>query len=196
LAILAAAEKDRPTDFAIKSLFVVFMSMPAFWLGVLLILLFSVKLGLFPVSGYGSGALGRLWHLFLPALVIAVGTSALTIRSLRSSILAVTHADYIDTARAKGLKPPAVMLRHILRNSMISTISVLAVHTSWIIGGTVVVESVFAVPGLGYLLVSSIFSRDYPMVQGLTVVFAILVVAISLLTDIAYALVDPRVRYD
>jgi peptide/nickel transport system permease protein len=161
-----------------------------------LILLFSVKLGLFPVSGYGSGALGRLWHLFLPALVIAVGTSALTIRSLRSSILAVTHADYIDTARAKGLKPPAVMLRHILRNSMISTISVLAVHTSWIIGGTVVVESVFAVPGLGYLLVSSIFSRDYPMVQGLTVVFAILVVAISLLTDIAYALVDPRVRYD
>jgi peptide/nickel transport system permease protein len=196
LAILAAAEKDRPTDFAIKSLFVVFMSMPAFWLGVLWILLFSVKLGLFPVSGYGSGALGRLWHLFLPALVIAVGTSALTIRSLRSSILAVTHADYIDTARAKGLKPPAVMLRHILRNSMISTISVLAVHTSWIIGGTVVVESVFAVPGLGYLLVSSIFSRDYPMVQGLTVVFAILVVAISLLTDIAYALVDPRVRYD
>jgi len=196
LAVLAAVKKDRPADFAVKSIFVVFMSMPSFWLGVLLILLFSVKLGLFPVSGYGSGVAGRLWHLFLPALVIAAGTSALTIRSLRSSILAVTHADYVDTARAKGLRPPAVMLRHILRNSLISTISVLAVHTSWIIGGTVVIESVFAVPGLGYLLVSSIFSRDYPMVQGLTVVFAILVVAISLLTDIAYAVVDPRVRYD
>jgi peptide/nickel transport system permease protein len=151
---------------------------------------------LFPVSGYGTGVVDRAWHLFLPAFVIAVATSALTIRSLRSSILAVKDADYIDTARAKGLRSHAVVLRHILRNSLVSTVSVLGVHTSWIIGGTVVVEAVFAIPGLGYLLVSSIFTRDYPMVQGLTVTFAILVVLISLLTDIAYALIDPRVRYD
>lgn len=196
LAIVAAFRKGRPADYIIKGVFVVGMSMPSFWLGVLLILLLSLKLHLFPVSGYGSGGIDRIWHLFLPSFVIAVATSALTIRSLRSSILGVKDADYIDTARAKGLKPHAVVLRHILRNSLISTVSVLGVHTSWIIGGTVVIEAVFAIPGLGQLLVSSIFSRDYPMVQGLTVTFAVLVVLISLLTDIAYALIDPRVRYD
>jgi peptide/nickel transport system permease protein len=105
-------------------------------------------------------------------------------------------ADYVDTARAKGLPAGTVMLRHILRNSLISTVSVLSVHTSWIIGGTVVVEAVFAIPGLGHLLVSSIFARDYPLVQGLTVTFAVLVVAIGLLTDLSYALIDPRVRYE
>jgi len=196
LAIFVAMRKDRPADLLVKSLFVVLMSLPPFWLGILLILLFSIKLHWFPVSGYGSNIIENIWYLFLPALVIALATSALTIRSLRSSIIAVATADYVDTARAKGLKPGAVMRRHILRNSLVSTVSVLAVHTSWIIGGTVVVESVFAVPGLGYLLVSSIFTRDYPMVQGLTVTFAMLVVLISLLTDIAYALIDPRVRYD
>src|SRR5262249_12666045 len=154
LAILAAFRKDRPADYIVKGLFVVGMSMPSFWLGVLLILLLSLKLHLFPVSGYGVGIVDRAWHLFLPAFVIAVATSALTIRSLRSSILAVKDADYIDTARAKGLRSHTVVLRHILRNSLVSTVSVLGVHTSWIIGGTVVVEAVFAIPGLGYLLVS------------------------------------------
>ncbi len=196
LAIFVAMRKDRPADLLVKGVFVVLMSLPPFWLGILLILLFSIKFHWFPVSGYGSNIIENLSYLFLPALVIALATSALTIRSLRSSIIAVATADYVDTARAKGLRRGAVMRRHILRNSLVSTVSVLAVHTSWIIGGTVVVESVFAVPGLGYLLVSSIFTRDYPMVQGLTVTFALLVVFISLLTDIAYALLDPRVRYD
>ena len=196
LAILAASRKDGPTDFGIKATFVVLMSMPSFWLGILFILLFSIRVPLFPVSGYGEGIVDRLWHLFLPALTIGVATSALTIRSLRSSILAVMTADYVDTARAKGLPAGTVMLRHILRNSLISTVSVLSVHTSWIIGGTVVVEAVFAIPGLGHLLVSSIFARDYPLVQGLTVTFAVLVVAIGLLTDLSYALIDPRVKYE
>jgi len=168
--------------------------MPAFWLGMLLVLLLALVFPLFPVSGYGTGLLGRLHHLFLPAFVIAVGTAALTIRSLRSSVIEVMKADYIDTARAKGLRGRTVLFRHILRNSLISTISVLGVHTSWVIGGTVVVESVFAVPGLGYLLVSSISARDYPLVQGLTVTFAVLVVFINLLTDIGYAIADPRVK--
>lgn len=106
------------------------------------------------------------------------------------------NADFIDTARAKGLPSHIVMQRHVLRNSILSTVSVLSVHTSWIIGGTVVVEAVFAIPGLGHLLVSSIFARDYPLVQGLTVTFALLVVAIGLLTDIAYALIDPRVSFE
>ncbi|TXH34877.1 MAG: ABC transporter permease [Rhodospirillaceae bacterium] len=194
LALIAALRKNGITDHAIKIFFVAVMSMPAFWLGVLVVLLLSVVYPIFPVSGYGDTFVDRVYHLFLPALIIALGTAALTIRSLRSSLIDVMRADYIDTARAKGLRQRVVLFRHILRNSLISTISVLGVHTSWVIGGTVVIESVFAIPGLGYLLVSSISARDYPMVQGLTVTFAVLVVAINLVTDIAYAIADPRVK--
>jgi peptide/nickel transport system permease protein len=196
LAMLAAVRRNSWVDFAIKAVFVVAMSMPPFWLGVLLILLLGLKFPIFPVSGYGEGFFGHLWHLFLPAFVIALGTAALTIRSLRSSIIAVRTADFIDTARAKGLPENAVLRRHVLRNSLISTISVLSVHTSWIIGGTVVIEAVFALPGVGDLLVTSIFTRDYPVVQGLTVTFAALVMLISLITDVAYAAVDPRIRLE
>jgi peptide/nickel transport system permease protein len=193
-ALLAALRKDRLLDQAIKVVFVVVMSMPAFWLGILLVMVFSVHLGLTPVSGFGEGLAERLRHLLLPSLVIALGTSALTIRTLRSSLIAVLGADHVDTARAKGLRGSTVLARHVLRNSLISTISVLGVHTSWVIGGTVVIESVFGIPGLGSLLVSSISARDYPMVQGLTVTFAVLVVLVNFVTDIAYAIADPRVK--
>jgi len=194
LALIAALRRNGVVDHGIKIIFVMVMSMPSFWLGVLLVLLLSVVFPIFPVSGYGDGVVDRLYHLFLPAFIISLSTASLTIRSLRSSLLDVMKADYIDTARAKGLRQRVVLFRHILRNSLISTISVLGVHTSWVIGGTVVIESVFAIPGLGYLLVSSISARDYPMVQGLTVTFAVLVVAINLLTDVAYAIADPRVK--
>lgn len=194
LALVSALRRGAATDFAIKVVFVAMMSMPAFWIGVLLILWLGVLVPMFPVSGYGDGFLDRLHHLFLPAFVISLGTTALTIRSLRSSLIDVIKADFVDTARAKGLRGRSVLWRHILPNSLISTISVLGVHTSWVIGGTVVVEAVFAVPGLGFLLVSSISARDYPLVQGLTVTFAVLVVLINLATDIAYALADPRVK--
>ncbi|MGE3876270.1 MAG: ABC transporter permease, partial [Parvibaculaceae bacterium] len=193
LAMLAAVRKGGAFDQLIRVVFVMAMSMPAFWLGVLLVLLLAIYLPLFPVSGYGDGFWDRLHHLALPAFIIALGTAALTIRSLRSSIIAVLGADYVDTARAKGLHERQVLWRHVFRNSLTSTISVLAVHTSWVIGGTVVIETVFGIPGLGSLLVSSISARDYPMVQALTVTFATLVVIINLLTDLAYALVDPRV---
>jgi peptide/nickel transport system permease protein len=196
LAVLSAVKRGRLPDVVIKGAFTAVLSMPQFWLGILLILLFSLRLNLFPVAGYGSGFTGHLWHLFLPALVIALGTAALTIRSLRSSIIAVQTAEFIDTAYAKGLTSGMVMRRHILRNALISTVSVIGVHTGWIIGGTVVIESVFAIPGLGQLLVSSIFSRDYAAVQGLTVTFAILVTIISLATDLSYALIDPRVELE
>jgi peptide/nickel transport system permease protein len=193
LAMLTAVRRGSFFDHAVKLFFVAAMSMPAFWLGVLLVLLLAIELPIFPVSGYGDDWPTRLHHLALPAFIIALGTSALTIRSLRSSIIAVLGADYIDTARAKGLPESAVLWRHVFRNSVMSTISVLAVHTSWVVGGTVVIETVFGIPGLGQLLVSSIGARDYPMVQGLTVTFAVLVVIINLVADIAYSLVDPRV---
>ena len=192
LALLSAVRRGGWADQAIKLVFIAAMSMPAFWLGLLLVLLLSIAVPIFPVSGYGDGLLGHLHHLALPALVIGLGTAALTIRALRSSIIGVLGADYIDTARAKGLPERSVLWRHVLRNSLMSTISILAVHTSWVIGGTVVVETVFGIPGLGHLLVSSIAARDYPVVQGLTVTFALLVVAINLLADVAYVAVDPR----
>lgn len=194
LAMLTAVRRGGIIDQIVRVVFVMAMSMPAFWLGVLLVLLLAIYVPLFPVSGYGQGFWDRLHHLILPAFIIALGTAALTIRSLRSSIIAVLGADYVDTARAKGLAERDVLWRHVFRNSLTSTISVLAVHTSWVIGGTVVIETVFGIPGLGSLLVSSISARDYPMVQALTVTFATLVVIINLLTDLAYALVDPRVN--
>ncbi|CAE6931658.1 Dipeptide transport system permease protein DppB [Paraburkholderia domus] len=193
LAMITAVRRGRLIDRAVKFFFVAAMSMPAFWLGILLVLLLAIYLPVFPVSGYGESLLNHLHHLALPSFVIALSTSALTIKSLRSSIIAVLGADFVDTARAKGMPESLVLWRHVFRNSIMSTISVLAVHTSWVVGGTVVIETVFGIPGLGSLLVSSISARDYPMVQGLTVVFAILVVLINLLTDIAYSLVDPRV---
>lgn len=196
LATISAVRRGGIADLAIKAAFVAILAMPQFWLGLIMILLFSIWLPLFPTSGYGRGLIAHLHHLFLPALAIALATSALTIRSLRSGILAVLKADYVDTARGKGISEHQVMRRHILPNSLIGTISVLGVHTSWVIGGTVVIETVFALPGLGALFVDAIFSRDYPMVQGLTVAFAVLVVLINLLTDLAYALADPRVRLD
>lgn len=196
LAIVSAIRRGGLTDAAIKAAFVVVLAMPSFWLGLILILLFSIWLPLFPTGGYGSGTLGHLHHLFLPALVLALATAALTIRSLRSGILAVLNADYVDMARSKGISDRRVLLAHVLPNSLIGTISVLGVHTSWVIGGTVVIEAVFALPGLGALFVDSIFARDYPVIQGLTVTFAVLVVLINLFTDLAYAAADPRVRLD
>ena len=196
LATLAALKRGSLIDHGIKESFVIALSMPSFWLGVLLMLLFSIKLGLFPVSGYGDSFLSRLWHLFLPAFTIGLATASITIRSLRSSILSVLTADYVDTAKAKGLKRRNIITRHVLRNALISTVSILGVHTGWVIGGTVVIESVFSVPGIGYLLVNSVYTRDYPIIQGLTIVFAMLVISINLLTDISYSIIDPRVTYD
>ena len=193
LAMYTAVRRGSVVDHVVKFFFVVAMSMPAFWLGVLLVLLFAIVFPIVPVSGYGDTLAAHLHHLAWPALIIPLGTCALTIRSLRSAIVAVLGADYVDTARAKGLPERIVLWRHVFRNSLMSTISVLAVHTSWVIGGTVVIETVFGIPGLGSLLVASISARDYPMVQGLTVTFAVLVVIINLLADIGYALVDPRV---
>ena len=196
LAAVSALRKDTFIDQSIKGAFVVALSMPSFWLGIILILLFSIKFGIFPVSGYGETLASRLWHLFLPAFTIGLATASLTIRSLRSSMIAVLTADFIDTAKSKGVRAKNVVLKHVLRNALISTISVLGVHTSWVIGGTVVIETVFSIPGIGYLFVKSILTRDYPMIQGLTVTFAMLVILINFLTDISYSLIDPRVSYD
>ena len=194
-AVLAALHRDGPLDQAIRGFFMATLAMPAFFVGIILVLFFSVKLGLFPTTGYGDGFGDHMWHLFLPALTIALGFAGVLARSLRNSILSVMRADYVDTARAKGVSGPRIMVRHILRNAMLSTITIFGVNVAFLLGSTVIVESVFALGGVGQLLTDSISKRDYTVVQGVTLVIAAFVVLTNILTDLTYVLLDPRVRY-
>ena len=193
-AIIAALSRGRTSDVVIRQVFVLMLALPPFWLSFVFIIVFALNLGLFPTGGVGHGFLENIHRLFLPALVVGLSTAALIQQSLRGTLIETMGADFIDTARAKGLTAAQVFRRHILRNSLISTISVIGVRISWVIGGTVVVEKVFSVPGLGSLLIDAILTRDFPVIRGLTVFFALLVVMVNLVTDIAYAMADPRVR--
>jgi len=196
LATISALRRNGVVDQGVRTTFLVAFAMPPFWVGLVLILLLSLDVHVFPVAGYGTTFLDHLYNLFLPALTIALGFSAILIRTLRNGILGILRADYIDTARAKGLARGRLLRRHVLRNAMLSAVTVLGVNLSFLIGSTVVIENVFALPGLGQLLASSITTRDLSVVQGITLVFGILVVTINLLTDVAYAALDPRVAYD
>jgi peptide/nickel transport system permease protein len=172
------------------------LGMPSFWLAFLLILLLGIDLHAFPVSGYGNGFFGHLRSMFLPSLTAALALAPVVIRSLRASMLTVLGADYITTARSKGVPGPRLFFRHVLRNAVIPAVTVLGINIGFLIGNTVIIENVFAIPGVGQLMINSIFQRDFPVVQGVTLVFAVLVVLINLLADMAYAALDPRVRFD
>ncbi len=194
LGIASALRRNRFTDHAIRIVTLIAFAMPAFWLGLILIRKFSLDLGLFPVSGYGDGLLDHLHHLTLPAVTIGLFLAAMLVRSLRSSLIDVFSAEYIEAARARGLSESRIVLKHSLRNALIATVTVLAVNLGWLISSAVVIEKVFDVPGLGHLLVESIFTRDFPTIQALTLVFGLLVITINLLVDLSYAIIDPRVR--
>jgi peptide/nickel transport system permease protein len=196
LAIIATLRPNGIADQTIRTVFVVTLAMPSFWVGVILILLLSINLRLFPVTGFGDTFLDHIWHLFLPSITISLGFSAVLIRSLRNSILEVMHEDYVRTARAKGVKARALLVRHVLRNALLPTVTIFGVNVAFLMGSTVIIENVFAVGGIGQLLVSSILQRDYTVVQGITLLLAVFVVAINLVTDIIYALLDPRISYD
>ncbi len=193
IAVLAALHHDGPIDQAIRSVFTVTLAMPAFWVGIILVLVFSVKLSWFPVTGYGEGFAEHVRHLFLPALTVAFSFTGVLVRSLRNSILQVMRTDYVETARAKGLSGRRIMLAHILRNALLSTVTIFGVNIAFLMGGTVIVETVFALGGVGQLLTSAIAQRDYAVVQGVTLIIAAFVVTINILTDFTYALLDPRV---
>jgi len=197
LATLAATRKDKAADQAVRAVPLVGLGFPPFWLGIMLLLAFGLHLGrLFPVGGYGNGFAGHLHSMFLPALTVALGISPLLIRSLRASLLQVLESDYVTTARSKGLSERRVLARHALRNAVVSTVAVLGVNIAFLIGATVVIEQVFALPGIGQLMLNSIFQRDFPVVQGVTLVFGIMVVLVYLATDVLHSLLDPRVRFD
>ena len=196
LAVLASLRPDGIIDQVIRGLFVATLAMPGFWVGIILILFLSVDLQIFPVSGFGDTFSEHLKSLFLPSLTIALAFGAVLIRTLRNSILEVMHEDYVRTARAKGVSFRALMVRHVLRNAILPTITIFGVNIAFLLGSTVIIENVFAIGGIGQLLVTSILQRDYTIVQGITLLLAVAVVAINLITDVVYTLLDPRISYD
>ena len=196
LSMIAATKKDGIRDHVVRAVPLVGLGMPAFLIGYLLIIIFAINLGWFPVSGYGTSFTSHIYYMFLPALTVAIALSPVVIRSLRAGMLSVLGADYITTARSKGVPSRRLFVRHVLRNAVIPAVTVLGINIGFLIGGTVIIENVFDIPGIGQLMINAIFQRDFPVVQGVTLVFAILVVLVNLLADIAYAALDPRVSFD
>ena len=192
LAVLAAVRRNTWIDALIRGVFQLGLSLPVFYVALQLLTLLGARLGWFPIGGYGESFTAHLYHLFLPALTLGLNLAAVLLRTLRSSVIEVLTAEYVDFARAKGLKTRVIMTRHVLRNALISTVTLLGLNIGALIGGAVITESVFAIPGVGRLMVDAIFSRDYPVVQGLTLVFALLVSLVFLATDLLHARLDPR----
>jgi peptide/nickel transport system permease protein len=193
LASLSVLRPGGVLDHGVRVLFLVVFAIPSFWLGLLLILWLGLHAHVFPVGGYGAGFSGHLKSMFLPSLTIALWFSAILIRTLRNSMLAARGAEHIDTARAKGLSAWRIHLRHVVRNSLISAVSLIGINLAYLISGTVIIENVFALPGVGQLMVASIDNRDLSVVQGLVFLFGLCVVIVSFVSDLLYAWIDPRI---
>ncbi|MCD6189653.1 MAG: ABC transporter permease [Thermococcus sp.] len=187
--IISATKKHSLIDYGITTLAVFFMSMPYFWLGLMLMLIFGVKLGILPISGPGT------WkNLILPAFTLGLPQIAVIARLTRANMLDVLEKDYITTAKAKGLPDTLVIYKHALRNAMIPLITYMFLQIPWLFGGAVVTETVFAWPGMGSLLITAIFQRDYPVVQAIVLIIGTLTVIANFLADITYTIIDPRIR--
>jgi peptide/nickel transport system permease protein len=193
LAGLAASAPGRARDLAVRVFTLVGQGMPQFWVGIMLILLLAVKLGAFPVGGYGETALEHWYYLFLPALTLAIAMCPTIIRSLRASTINVLGSDYVGTARSKGAAGVALFRLHVVRNAAIPTVSIIGVNLGYLVGGSLVIERVFAVPGLGSLMINAIFARDFPTIQAVALVVALFVIVVGILTDVVYTAIDPRV---
>ena len=190
VATLAAIRRGSWIDRSALSFSLLGLSLPNFWLGPLLMIVFSIQLGWTPVSGRGG-----LSHLFLPAITLGLGMSAILVRILRASLLQVIHQDYVKTARAKGLREKHVWLKHVLRNALLSVVTIMSLQFGGLLPGSLITETIFSWAGIGRLTVQAIQTRDYPLVQGCVLVIATSYVLINFLTDLLYKLVDPRVSY-
>jgi peptide/nickel transport system permease protein len=198
LGVLAAWRAGSLVDRAVMVIAVGGFSIPIFWLGFLLIYLFSVKLDLLPVQGYVSfreGIVPFIQHLILPTIALGLVYTALLARITRASLLEVLQSDYIRTANAKGLRPATVLFAHALKNAAVPIVTTIGVGFALLIGGVVITESVFALPGLGRLTVDAILQRDYSIIQGVTLIFSFSYALVNLLVDMSYTLFDPRIRY-
>jgi peptide/nickel transport system permease protein len=194
-ATWAAIRREGPADHVIRLVFTSIIGIPTFWMGIILALLFSVRWRLLPLGGVGVSRLDTLWHLTLPALTIGLHISPTLVRALRSSLIEVMSSDYVTTGVAMGLRPVTRLFSYVLRNGLTPFISTLGLNIGWLIGGTIIIEQVFGVPGVGSLLITSILTRDYSIIQFVALVLACLVIVVNLLTDLTYALLDPRVSF-
>ena len=192
MAVVAAQNEGRWPDQLIRFVSVLGMTIPVFWLAVLFARFFGITLGWFPVSGYGEGFADHLHHLFLPAVSTALWLAPLLTRNLRTALIEQMEADYVAASRAKGLPEGYIFRRHILANSILPTLNLLGVMIAFMIGGSVVVEMVYAVPGLGALMIGSVLGRDYFVIQGLTLVYALATVLVTLIIDLLTNIIDPR----
>ncbi len=191
VGVVSATRQYSLIDHASMLVALLGVSAPVFWLGLMLILFFSVELRWFPTGGGGS-----LQALVLPAITLGSASMAIIARMTRSSMLEVIRQDYVRTARAKGLVESVVVLRHALKNALIPVVTVIGLQFGYLLGGAVVTETVFSRPGLGRLLVTSILSRDFPVVQGTLMLMAVSFVLVNLIVDVAYGMLDPRIRYE
>ena len=198
LGVLAAWRRGSWIDRAVMGFSVLGFSVPVFVIGYVLIYVFAIELAWLPVQGYqriGDGIGGFLERLVLPSITLAVVFVALIARITRASVLEVLNADHVRTARAKGLGELPVLLRHVLRNAAVPIVTVIGIGVAVLIGGVVVTESVYGIPGLGRLTVDAVLARDYPTVQAVILVFSVVYVLINLLVDLSYTVLDPRIRY-
>jgi len=198
LGVLAAAQRGTWIDRAVMGFSVLGFSVPVFVIGYALIYLFAIELAWLPVQGYqrlAEGFWGFLERLILPSLILAVIYVALIARITRASVLEVLGADHVRTARAKGLGGTSVLFRHVLRNAAVPIVTVIGLGVALLIGGVVVTESVYGIPGLGRLTVDAVLARDYPTVQAVILLFSVVYVVINLLVDLTYTFLDPRIRY-
>jgi ABC-type dipeptide/oligopeptide/nickel transport system permease component len=193
LAFVAAARPGRGTEHVVRVINVAGLGLPSFWVGILFIQVFAVRLHVFPPAGFGTGVVGHLRSMFLPSFVLAISVMPLVTRSLRAEMLKVTQADYVVTARAKGLSDSWIRWRHIFRNALVPAVAVLTVNVGFLIGATVVVEDVFALPGLGQLMLQGIQRRDFQVVEGVTLALAIGVILVTIISDLVTSVLDRRI---
>ena len=193
LGYLAAKHRNGIADRAITMFSLFGISTPGFWVGTLLLLLFALKLGWLPVGNWGEGFFGHVKALILPGFTASLGIAGVMIKTLRSNVIDVIRSNYVDFARSKGIPEKRVKNRHILRNALITTITLFSIRLAFMFGGSIIIETVFSLPGVGYMMVNSIFSRDYAVVQSVMLVFALIVLVVNLVTDAIYSVLDPRV---
>jgi len=197
VGVLSAVRRNSFWDFLANGVSLCGLSVPSFWLGIMLILFFSVRLGALPASGFvpfWEDPLANLKRMIMPAFVLGCALTAVLMRQTRNSMIEILSADYIRTARAKGLAGRAVVFRHAIRNGLIPVVTILGLQMGALMGGAVVTEQIFVVPGFGRLIVEAVFTRDYPLVQGVVLLTASFYVLINLLVDVSYTLLDPRIR--
>ena len=195
--VFSATRRNTIWDLLANGVSLCGLSIPSFWLGIMLILFFSVRLGWLPASGFvplWEDPIGNVTRMIMPAFVLGTGLAAVLMRQTRNSMIEVLSADYIRTARSKGLAGRAVVFRHAIRNGLIPVVTILGLQMGALMSGAVVTEQIFVVPGFGRLIVEAVFTRDYPLVQGVVLITASAYVFINLLVDVSYSVLDPRIR--